>query len=206
MLLALLFFLLCLAVGAVALTAASANAGRTARLARERQEALAVESALDLLRTRITAMTFTGSYRDTVVYTDGIQTASDRSYGAGSLSDDKLSGLLESALGAMYRGGGEAAEFPITLTLEEHADYPAVTGSLKLEPGYLLTLRLESADGSNAVSLAFSARAADSFLNGYAQSAGEKPDGAAFVTETYTTDCTTAVTWTALAAEKGAAS
>ena len=50
---ALLFFLLCLTVGAVVLTAATANVGRVARIQNEQQAYFAVRSAAELLRDEI---------------------------------------------------------------------------------------------------------------------------------------------------------
>ena len=57
MLIALLFFLVAMTVGAVVLTAASANAGRVKRNRQEQQNYLAVASAAGLLREDITAGT-----------------------------------------------------------------------------------------------------------------------------------------------------
>ena len=74
MLIALLFFLVAMTVGAVVLTAASANAGRVKRNRQEQQNYLAVASAAGLLREDITGdpcLTFIGSYRriDTEIVT-----------------------------------------------------------------------------------------------------------------------------------------
>lgn len=74
MLIALLFFLTAMMVGAVVLTAASTNAGRVVRSRREQQNYLAVASAAELVKEDITGeprQTFTGSYRrvDTEIVT-----------------------------------------------------------------------------------------------------------------------------------------
>lgn len=74
MLIALLFFLVAMMVGAVVLTAASTNAGRVARIRREQQNYLAVASAAELVKEDIAGepcLTFTGSYRriDTEIVT-----------------------------------------------------------------------------------------------------------------------------------------
>lgn len=62
MLLALLFLIFSVTVGAVVLTAASASAGRIARNRQEQQNYLAVASAAQLLQTDLEALTLTGSY------------------------------------------------------------------------------------------------------------------------------------------------
>lgn len=74
LLIALLFFLVAMTVGAVVLTAASANAGRIQKNRQEQQNYLAVASAAGLLREDITGdpcLTFIGSYRriDTEIVT-----------------------------------------------------------------------------------------------------------------------------------------
>ncbi|MCF2615671.1 hypothetical protein JQM68_00480 [Oscillibacter valericigenes] len=74
LLIALLFFLVAMTVGAVVLTAASANAGRIQKNRQEQQNYLAVASAAGLLREDITGapcLTFIGSYRriDTEIIT-----------------------------------------------------------------------------------------------------------------------------------------
>lgn len=56
---ALIFFLVCLTVGAVVLTAATANAGRVTRIQKEQQAYFAVRSAAELLRDEIEGETFT---------------------------------------------------------------------------------------------------------------------------------------------------
>ena len=66
MLLALLFLLVCLMVGAVTLTASAANTGRIQRNRQEQQAYLAVASAAKLLREELTAMKFVGEYEKTV--------------------------------------------------------------------------------------------------------------------------------------------
>ena len=72
MLIALMFFLVTMTVGAVVLTAASSNAGRVERNRKEQQNYLAVASAVDLVREDISGApggSFTGSYQKTVVET-----------------------------------------------------------------------------------------------------------------------------------------
>ena len=66
MAMALVYFLICLTVGGVVLTAAVSNVSRVERNRQEQQEYLAVASASQLLSEDIPRMTFTGSY-DTIV-------------------------------------------------------------------------------------------------------------------------------------------
>ena len=72
MLIALLFFLVTMMVGAVVLTAASTNAGRVTRNRQEQQKYLAVASAAELVKEDIAGVpeaAFTAAYRKTVVET-----------------------------------------------------------------------------------------------------------------------------------------
>lgn len=74
LLIALLFFLVAMTVGAVVLTAASANAGRIQKNRQEQQNYLAVASAAELVKEDIAGdpcLTFIGSYRriDTEIVT-----------------------------------------------------------------------------------------------------------------------------------------
>lgn len=59
---ALIFFLLCLTVGAVVLTAATANVGRVTRIQNQQQAYFAVRSAAELIRDKIAGSYFTGTY------------------------------------------------------------------------------------------------------------------------------------------------
>ncbi len=70
LLIALLFFLTALTVGAVVLTAAVTNAGRTERNRQEQQAYLAVSSAAMLVKEELRGMTFTARYQ-TVTAPDG---------------------------------------------------------------------------------------------------------------------------------------
>lgn len=62
MVIAMLFLLFCGVVGGVALTAASANLGRDARIRTEPRDFLLVESSALLLRDTLSKLSFTGSY------------------------------------------------------------------------------------------------------------------------------------------------
>lgn len=59
---ALVFFLVCLTVGAVVLTAATANAGRVTRIQKEQQAYFAVRSAAELLRDELAGESFTAKH------------------------------------------------------------------------------------------------------------------------------------------------
>lgn len=63
MILAVLYLLVCLTVGAVVLTAASANAGRLERNRQEQQNYLAVASAAELIKEDLRTAKFTADYK-----------------------------------------------------------------------------------------------------------------------------------------------
>ena len=112
LLLAMLFFLFCFTIGAIVLTAATANAGKTAHIREEQQSYLAVQSAARLLRNDLNGMTLQGSYTDTdtssysvTVDPDGNSTSTPSSSTSSrvpnlpaTLSDSGLRTLLEKDL------------------------------------------------------------------------------------------------------------
>lgn len=77
MLLALLFLLVCLTVGAAVLTAASANTGRLVRCRQEQQSYLTVSSAVQLLKEDCRGMEFTGAYQKWRTETVVVETVVD---------------------------------------------------------------------------------------------------------------------------------
>lgn len=76
---ALVFFLLCAAVGTVVLSAASVSAGNTARERRLYRETAALTSAAELLRGDITGMTYTGAYTRNEIVTTTVDPAGEQS-------------------------------------------------------------------------------------------------------------------------------
>ena len=173
MLLALLFLFLALSVGAVVLTAASANAGRAARLRQEQQDYFAVQSAARLLRDDLQTLTFSGSYTETnsetTTYTDNKDGTSDShtsylgpDYDSPSTNtaNAKLAALLRTDFHNQYNASipHEPSYLPkahtLRISLPDFPDYPPVTATLTLKERYILVCELKLADsGANLMTL-----------------------------------------------------
>lgn len=162
MLIALMFFLVTMTVGAVVLTAASSNAGRVERNRKEQQNYLSAASAVDLVREDISGApggSFTGSYKKTVVETyhpakydaegnkiSNAYTTRDTSFAkeAPKVENSRLLPDLVSALDAIYdttvpaeTGLRKAWDVTKDTELELEitaADMPVVKGNLIVTP------------------------------------------------------------------------
>lgn len=221
MMLALLFLFFCLMTGAIVLTAASANAGRTARIESEQQHYLAVESAALLLRDDLRDMAFVGSYEVSTKTTYSTMTVKDAegkesSYTvwettgpsyvrlAPQLTGTELAGLLRADLDAIYQSGTtipdrpsapDAPQYELTLDASMYGEQLDATATITIDPAtYDLTVLLRDSHSGNATKLFLQASAAprQSF-----HSAGDNP-------RTDTTTYATTVTWAEAVITKGA--
>lgn len=174
MLLALLFLFFCLTVGSIVLTAASANAGRTARIRREQQDYLAVESAARQLRESLSGLTFTGVYTqqessETVIegpdedgtmssYTNYLPTR--YAFNTASLSSPGWSQLLcRSNGGDLYELfqceippttlPASPTSHRLVLSLAGNEGLSGISISLTVQSDYAFTVELWDKDGSN---------------------------------------------------------
>lgn len=167
--LALLFLLFCLAVGGVVLTAASANAGRTARLKVEQQDYLAVQSAARLMRDELQKLKFTGSYTVTTTETpvldnqgnpvkgpDGKPTGETKteittSAKSGSLGQAQFKELLDKNFANLYIEGIQPPSHDLTITA---AGMPDVKATLAVGSDYSITVTLKRKENdSNPMTL-----------------------------------------------------
>ncbi len=132
----LLFLLVCLFVGTVALTASTAAAGRLAKQREREQDYLNVASAARLVKERICKLTYT--------YTDGESdsgelVASDASTGGKVILKNELKGLCGSLAensGADPSGSPEEKSFRIDLSSGSGSpavEWETVYGSLSVE-------------------------------------------------------------------------
>jgi len=226
LLIALLFFLAALTVGAVVLTAAATNAGRLARNRREQQDYLAVASAALLVKEdfRETAFTVghkavttitTNTWEDdegnshTSVTTTGPNYSENPDVlvlsGNSELLKDKLKGDLAGLYYSTVPELNESAPMTMEYDLEIKAeDFPDVLGRLKVdqtdEGRYTITVELytqtEGGVQANTTVLLFT-----SAVNP-AEATTRVYEGNQ---ETITTTYTTTVTWGTPAITKGAA-
>ncbi len=216
LLIALLYFLAAMTVGAVVLTAA-ANAGRVARNRREQQNYLAVSSAALLVKEDFRGAAFTAGYQKTTV------TSADEE---GNMRRDAYYGKTFSALSGMselLRDGpkndlvqlyfstvpaetglqGAAPAMNYSLTFTAAADLPEVSGVMTVDTSsgarYTIAVELyieEDGTHSNATILLFTPTVSNT-------QSTEREYGAD--TETIKTTFTTAVTWDTPVITKGAA-
>lgn len=177
LLLAMLFFLFCFTIGAIVLTAATANAGKTAHIREEQQSYLAVQSAARLLRNDLNGMTLQGSYTDTdtssysvTVDPDGNSTSTPSSSTSSrvpnlpaTLSDSGLRTLLEKDLIDFFFGNNSVPGYAkpsqpkeYRLNLAAGDQLPEVFAVLTLHPeDYSIVIRLADANGAHPMTITF---------------------------------------------------
>lgn len=139
----LVFFLICLTVGAVVLTAATANAGRVTRIEGEQQAYLAVRSAAHLLRDEIADTAFfardekwqTGSPQG------GNRPPKDESppLDKGSAHLGALMAAIEADAKTVFAGGTPEEH---SLTVEAEDELPAVAVTWQMDSQYAIVLKL----------------------------------------------------------------
>lgn len=152
MVFALMFLLLCTTVGAVILTAASANAGRLSRQRAQQQDYLTVSSAAELVRNELEGLSFTG--REQQVCDSGTgETEAD--YLTPALSGDALPALVGSKAEEVLEAhpvyvtdqtGVMPADVTLTVTANGFDDVAAL---LSIDGNYNLTITFSFAGGSS---------------------------------------------------------
>lgn len=221
LMLGLLFLFFCLMMGALVLTAASANAGRTSRIEGEQQRYLAVESAALLLREDLRDMAFVGGYEVSTVTTYYTDTGTDEngeeytytySNTTGpfylpldpQLTGAELTELFRGDLDTIYQSGTTnpgrpptpaAPRYELAVSASKHEEQLGAAATVSIDPTtYDLTILLKDSEGGNTTKLYFQATATSksSF-----SSEGSNP-------RTDTTAYTTTVTWADAVITKGA--
>ncbi len=173
MLLGLLFLFFAMSIGAIVLTAATANAGRTARARTAEQSYLAVQSAAMLLRDDLQKLRFTGSYTETYTYSTneaGETTIHGPSYAltTAAVRDTTFISLLESDFTSLYNYEtghfGVSSHVPTAhaLTLKLDDTFPTVSASVTLYSSYTLIVTLRAENGSNPMTLRFTPQISES--------------------------------------------
>ena len=117
--LALLFFLTCMMVGSVVLTATSANVGRLAATRQTQQDYFAVSSAARLFQEELEGMTLTG----------------------GTVSDGNLAPMLRHCIDGISRNSAPNATVSGSMTVEA-AGMDTVTADYTMDASYDLTITL----------------------------------------------------------------
>lgn len=235
LLLALLFMLVCLTVGAVVLTAAATNAGRIQRNRLEQQDYLAVASAAELVKADMDGAKFVGEYEEkrteTVVLDYGtdengntIVTGSHIEPGGPFYSPSDETGMydsdtlekIESDLSALYYAGTplsdgstlEDMDYPLEFGAIDMPDIPKVTGNLTVSKADDFGSGLRQ----YAIWVKLSADRDSTFSNTTTMKFTPQVKSTEVTTvevsghvTTYTTTYTTTVTWDAPVVLKGAA-
>jgi len=221
LLIALLFFLVAMMVGAVVLTAAATNAGRLARNRQEQQNYLAVSSAARLVKEDFRDTTFTVGYKGvttitTTTYTDPVtgktHTEIDKTgpiysenpevlaVSDGKLLTDRpmndLAQLYYSTVDVLNTSTLGALKYDLKFTAE---NLPDVSGTMEVATldgaRYTITVKLYDSADTNAMTMVFPATAHSS------QATTSEINGN---TETITTTYTTTVNWGTPTITKGA--
>ncbi len=176
MAIALVFFLLCVMVGVVVLSAATVSAGNTARERQLYRETLALTSAAQLLSDDIQSMTFTGVQIETekvtttvfpedenektkverkTITTPGEPKIEGSDLFKVTANGDSYSDSLDLYLCyAAIQGGmpNKQAAKQIEFGAVPDQNIPAVTGSVRVEADYTITVVLECGDNSLTMS------------------------------------------------------
>lgn len=148
---ALVFFLLCLTVGAVVLTAASANAGRVKRIEGEQQAYFAVRSAAELLRDEIEGSSFEALYEKYMSGENAPGRLAQPHYTLKGLDEEQLPSLFalirddaKNVFQARYEGA--SAEERSAIWTVAAPDMPRVTVQYRMDEAYGMTLALDTED------------------------------------------------------------
>ncbi len=178
---ALVFFLLCVMAGTVALSAVSVNAGNTARERQLYRETLALTSAAELLREDVQSMRFTGvtikkEIVTTTVFPDQegqstqVKTEEIKEFGKPEISGSHLFKINESTDGTettysdslnlterYCENQGLPAAVPgkqaVVINAVEEQNIPEVRGSVEVEADYTLTVILTC--GGSSLTMSF---------------------------------------------------
>lgn len=127
---AVIFFLLCLSVGAVALTAASVSTGRLVSRRQTQQDDLTVSSAARLLRDTVDGLTFQSEVRNGVLVREEIS----------SISVPLRELIQDAAQKALWaeRDGPAASVFHCAISISG-LDLDCVTGQIQMDSRFNLT-------------------------------------------------------------------
>lgn len=219
----LVFFLLCAMVGTVTLSAASVNAGNTARERQLYRETLAMTSAANLLRQEVQALNFTGSYTKTETVTTTVpsdpesgtttvETAKTFAEGECTLAGSSLFDESNLDLASLYFANQPDSSAPLapspapvslTMTFQPVAaqNIPEVTATLTVGTDYTLTIVLSC--GNGGMTMTFAPKINTSTEIG--PPAVTSPETDTSITKTVTT-YSTALTWDAPVVTEGGAS
>lgn len=210
-LIALTFFLLCVMVGAVVLTAATVNAGHAADLRHEEQDRLTVLSAARLMQDAVK----NGRLTVTVTTVDGAGSANvSTSCEITDLPADSLKYTLQQDAKEVFGAGSPAQRL---LQLDAKAGgggvFPQVKASLEMQDDYSLVLHFwmeQKGEAKNRVKLTIPTDVKENTRRSTREvsyDTGERDENGNPVMEQYTeitTVKTTAVTWLEGTAEKEA--
>jgi len=162
MVMALLFLLLCLMVGAVILTAASANAGRVSRQRSQQQDYFTVSSAAKLLRDELEGLTFTtGEWHSSDSGDGSSETGSVTPHvtPVGSLRQlvgERAQMVFENQTVYLTPESNVLASIPLSVA-DTGGDFDAVSATLFVDVDFTLTIAISLTDSpaSYPLTLAF---------------------------------------------------
>ena len=164
---ALVFLLFCATVGAIVLTAASANAGKSTRVQKEQQAYFAVRSAAQLVRDKLEGTVFCGTFEEITACSGDCETAKtyvqdpqlqypdaknhwneDLKKTASAWIEADAKGIFELAIGKMTSYGLEKQAFDVNLEL---SSIPKVKATYQMDEKYNITFTFETSGGNTSV-------------------------------------------------------
>ncbi len=161
MVIALLFLLLCLTIGAIVLSAASASAGRLRTSRANQQNYLTVSSAADLLRDKLSGFKFTGVEKSVYNSKGGTTTLPAPTYTYAS--SDALPTLIGNKAATVFKvksAFSPSGLMPPAVALQiESNGFANVTASMLIQSDYSLkiTLSPDASPSSYALTLSIPA-------------------------------------------------
>lgn len=164
---ALVYLLFCATVGAIVLTAASANAGKSTRVQKEQQAYFAVRSAAQLARDEIAGATFVGTFEkitecsedragaETYVQDPALQYPEEKNHWSAALENTASTWMKTDAKGIFELSVKELISyelvkqtFDVTTPL---STFPSIKGTYQMDELYNVkfTFEASNADGKN---------------------------------------------------------
>ena len=191
MVVALVFFLLCMMVGCVVLTAASVNIGKVESDRRAHQQYLAVSSAARLLKRELTAATIEVSTVTTKITTTTVTGGENPSTQV--KQEEETEGPTVKAENSLLSGltwETLPAEKPLTVTAP---DMPEVRGTISVADDYTLTVVLMDDRNGNVLTMVFPAVQSEPAIT-VTQSKATNPENTETV-ETVVTETKKTISW-----------
>lgn len=174
---ALVFLLFCATVGAIVLTAASANAGKSTRVQKEQQAYFAVRSAAQLVRDELEGAVFCGTFEEIIecsedragaesyVQVPHVQYPENKNHWSKNLENTAnawmkadAEGIFKLSVGNLTSYELKAQPFEVKIAQE---NVPAIKGTYQMDQTYGVKFTFETSSGTTSVQKATLTLSAD---------------------------------------------